>query len=152
MLQVPLAALRSDKAHTAGSKNGQDYRSWFATTFPQLWSRWETSLSRLGRDPGAWLPLPVHPYQAQRLIPRKFSGEIAAGHLLMLPDVCFAASPTMSFRTVVPDGSPILPHVKLPVCLRLTSVQRTVSPKSAVMDKSRSGSWNMLSARDRKLV
>lgn len=133
VLQVPLVALRSDKAHVASSENGLEYRSWFAATFPQLWSRWATSLSRLGRDPGAWLPLPVHPYQAQRLIPRKFSAEIAAGHLLMLPDVGFAASPTMSFRTVVPDGSPVLPHVKLPVSLRLTSVQRTVSPKSAVM-------------------
>ena len=48
-------------------------------------------------------------------------------------DVVLDATPTMSFRTVVPAGSPALPHLKLPVSLRLTSVQRTVSPKSAVM-------------------
>lgn len=132
-LQVPLAAIRADKAHVAFSDDGGDYRRWFALTFPQLWSRWEASLSQLQQDPHAWLPLPLHPYQAQRLIPQKFAAEIAAGDLLLLSDVSFTASPTMSFRTVVPEGSAELPHVKLPVSLRLTSVQRTVSPKSAVM-------------------
>ncbi len=133
VLQVPLAAIKSAKAHVAFSEDGVDYRHWFAKTFPQQWSKWEESLNRLGKNPDAWLPLPLHPYQAQRVIPRKFAEEIAAGDLLLLSDVGFNASPTMSFRTVVPDGSPTLPHAKLPVSLRLTSVQRTVSPKSAVM-------------------
>ena len=133
VLQVPLAAIKSAKAHVAFSADGGDYRHWFATTFPQPWSRWEESLNRLGENPEAWLPLPLHPFQAQRVIPQQFAREIAAGDLLLLPGVAFNASPTMSLRTVVPEGSPALPHVKLPVCLRLTSVQRTLSPKSAVM-------------------
>lgn len=132
-LQVPLAAIRSDKAHVAFSEDSGDYRRWFAQTFPQLWSKWEASLNQLQQDPCAWLPLPLHPYQVQRLIPQKFAAEIAAGDLLLLSDVSLTASPTMSFRTVVPEGSAKLPHVKLPVSLRLTSVQRTLSPKSAVM-------------------
>lgn len=133
VLRVPLAALRADKAHVASSGGALDYRTWFAATFPQPGARWDEALKRLGLDPQAWLPLPLHPFQAQRVIAQKFADEIAAGYLLMLPDVGFAASPTMSLRTVVPEGSPTLPHVKLPVSLRLTSVQRTVSPKSAVM-------------------
>ena len=132
-LHVPLAAIRSDKAHVAFAEEGGDYRRWFALTFPQAWSTWEAALRQLRPDPQAWLPLPLHPYQAQRMIPHEFAKEIATGDLLLLPGVSFAASPTMSFRTVVPEGSAELPHVKLPVSLRLTSVQRTVSPKSAVM-------------------
>jgi D-ornithine---citrate ligase len=133
VLQVPLAAIKSAKAHVAFSEDGGNYRHWFAKTFPQPWSRWTDSLNRLGENPEEWLPLPLHPFQAQRVIPQKFAKEIAAGDLLLLADVAFNASPTMSLRTVVPEASPALPHVKLPVCLRLTSVQRTLSPKSAVM-------------------
>ncbi|MGH8808859.1 MAG: IucA/IucC family protein, partial [Noviherbaspirillum sp.] len=132
-LELPVAAIKSEKAHVAFSEDTGDYRRWFAQTFPQSWRKWEAALSRLQQDSQAWLPLPLHPYQAQRLVPQKFAAEIAAGDLLLLPDVSLAATPTMSFRTVVPEGSATLPHIKLPVSLRLTSVQRTVSPKSAVM-------------------
>lgn len=133
VLAVPLAAIKSARAHVAFAEEGGNYRDWFAATFPQPWSDWQAALKQLGKNPEAWLPLPLHPYQAERVIPQKFAQEIADGDLLLLPGVGFSASPTMSFRTVVPEGSPSLPHAKLPVSLRLTSVQRTVSPKSVVM-------------------
>ena len=132
-LAVTLVALKADKAHVAMTDGNGDYRTWFAQTFPQHLLRWEDALRQRRQDPSAWLPLPVHPYQASRLLPEKFALEIAKGDLLHLPEVQMGATPTMSFRTVVPDGTPSLPHIKLPVSLRLTSVQRTVSPKSAVM-------------------
>lgn len=132
-LQVPVAAIRSDKAHVTSADGSLDYRAWFAETFPECWQKWLVSLKERQKNTEAWLPLPLHPYQASRLIPEKFASEISAGDLLLLPDVSFDATPTMSFRTVVPQGSQDLPHLKLPVSLRLTSVQRTVSPKSAVM-------------------
>lgn len=132
-LALPLAALKAEKAHVATADDGVDYRTWFGTTFPLQMQAWEAALRERGHDPRAWLPLPVHPYQAERLLPEKFAAEIAQGDLLMLPQVQMRATPTMSFRTVVPEGAAGLPHVKLPVSLRLTSVQRTVSPKSAVM-------------------
>lgn len=132
-LEVPVAALREDVAHLAFSTDGLDYRKWFADAFPQIWRRWAAALAQLGHDAANWLPLPLHPYQLQRAIPEKFSDELRAGELLLLPGVTFGAAPTMSFRTVVPEGSAALPHIKLPVSLRLTSVERTLSPKSAVM-------------------
>ncbi len=132
-LAVSLAALKADKAHIAVAHAAGDYRAWFAKRFPQQMLAWEGALRERRQDPGAWLPLPVHPYQASRLLPEKFAAEIARGDLLMLPEVSMRATPTMSFRTVVPEGASTLPHMKLPVSLRLTSVQRTVSPKSAVM-------------------
>jgi siderophore synthetase component len=132
-LALPLAAIRAGKAHAAMAADDCAYGPWFAATFPNEYARWESALAAQGKDPRAWLPLPLHPFQAQRVIPHKFAAEIANGDLVLLPQVELAASPTMSFRTVVPEGSASLPHIKLPVSLRLTSVQRTVSPKSAVM-------------------
>jgi siderophore synthetase component len=138
-LHLPLAALRAEQAHLAfadarsGDGGGAAYQNWFAQTYPEAWRNWQAALQRLQLEPRLWLPLPLHPYQAQRVIGQKFAAEIAAGTLLLLDDVSMAASPTMSFRTVVPDGSAALPHIKLPVSLRLTTAERTVSPKSTVM-------------------
>ena len=132
-LSVSLAALKADKAYVAMADGSGDYRTWFGETFPQQLLKWENALRQRGQDANAWLPLPVHPFQSSRLLPEKFAAEIAQGDLLLLPEVQMGATPTMSFRTVVPDGASTLPHIKLPVSLRLTSVQRTVSPKSAVM-------------------
>jgi siderophore synthetase component len=132
-LHVPLAAIRADKARVTFADGAGDYAAWFAGHFPQAAQRWKAVLAKLDEHPDDWLPLPLHPFQARRVIPHTFAAEIAQGDLLLLDDVTLAATPTMSFRTVVPAGSASLPHLKLPVSLRLTSVQRTVSPKSTVM-------------------
>lgn len=140
-LSVPLAALKLDKARVehAGraGEQGQEaaarYRAWFSGHFAQPMLAWNDALRARGEDPQAWLPLPVHPYQAARALPELFAAEIARGDLLLLPEATLDATPTMSFRTLAPAASPAAPHLKLPVALRLTSVQRTVSPKSAVM-------------------
>jgi siderophore synthetase component len=132
-LALPVAALRCDNAHVETAHARLDYRPWFAERFPTTWDTWQTALVRRGKDDASWLPLPTHPFQAEQVLPHDFAEEIAAGVLLLLPEVCLPATPTMSFRTVVPHGASDLPHIKLPVSLRLTSVQRTVSPKSAVM-------------------
>jgi siderophore synthetase component len=132
-LQVPLAALRATKARVTFADGTGDYVAWFARHFPDGLRRWQAALVRLGENPAEWLPLPAHPFQARRVLPEKFAAEIARGDLLLPDGVTLDATPTMSFRTVVPAGSASLPHLKLPVSLRLTSVQRTVSPKSAVM-------------------
>jgi len=131
-LRVPLAALRADNAHVTFVAENEDYCSWFGRTYPQAWQSWLAAMQARGLPHEGWLPLPLHPYQASRQLPQLFAREIADGELLML-DAEMPATPTMSFRTVVPYGSSQQPHVKLPVSLRLTSVQRTVSPKSAVM-------------------
>lgn len=130
-LQLPLAALRADKAQVA-LPAGEDFRSWFGRNYPQAWQAWLACLEARGLPHEEWLPLPLHPYQAGRQLPQLFAEEIAAGDLLLL-DAVLPATPSMSFRTVAPYGSALLPHVKLPVSLVMTSAQRTVSPKSVVM-------------------
>jgi siderophore synthetase component len=132
-LAVPVAALRADNARVTFAAADGDYAIWFGRHFPLVAQQWKAALAALGEPPADWLPLPLHPFQAGRVIPHTFAAEIARRDLLLPDGVTMAATPTMSFRTVVPDGSSVLPHLKLPVSLRLTSVQRTVSPKSTVM-------------------
>lgn len=133
VLQVPVAALHVDHARVETAQPGVDYREWFAQRFAATWQTWRMALRERGEDVARWLPLPMHPFQAQRVVPLDFRADIEKGALLLLPRVQLSASPTMSFRTVAPQREPGAPHIKLPVSLRLTSVQRTVSPKSAVM-------------------
>lgn len=132
-LELPVAAVRAGAMRVELSDDSEDYRAWFARSYPAVWRQWCAALALQVDDLQAWLPLPLHPYQAERALPARFAAEIDAGTLRLLPGVTLAAAPTMSFRTVVPDGAAALHHIKLPIALRLTSAQRTVSPKSAVM-------------------
>lgn len=132
-MPIVLAAIRATRAHVAMVEQQSSYCEWFATSFPEQWTAWQRELHQAGLDSRDWLPLPLHPLHADKHIPKMFAREIEEGDLKLLRGVRFTASPTMSFRTVVPERSASLPHMKLPVSLRLTSVERTVSPKSAVM-------------------
>lgn len=134
-LTLPLAALRRDCARVEALPGCGDYAAWFARHFPAAWRGWREALEAMGEGTRLddWLPLPMHPYQSQHLVPREFAAEIASGILLLPEGATMPAAPTMSFRTVVPCGASDAPHVKLPVSLRLTSVQRAVSPKIATM-------------------
>ncbi len=133
VVQVSLAAIRTQTAYIESSDpQDQPYVDWFAETYPEGFERWRQALWAAGQDPADWYPLPIHPYQRKEYLLTEFAPEIARGDLRLLP-VSLSASPTMSFRTVVPQRSQKMPHIKLPVSLRLTSVERTVSPKSAVM-------------------
>lgn len=135
-IDISFAAVRADVMHVetmTASAGARGYLTWFSNTFPQIMNAWEEALRKRNLIAADWLPLPMHPWQARRQIPTEFSAEIAQGQLIQLDEVTLKASPTMSFRTVVPQRSSRLPLMKLPVALRLTSVQRTLSPKSAVM-------------------
>jgi siderophore synthetase component len=95
---------------------------------------WTRALQESGENPQDWVPLPIHPYQAQQILPQKFEREIDARQLLIdhnLPQM--RASPTMSFRTVACSANPLAPQMKLPAAIQMTSAQRTVSPRATVM-------------------
>ncbi len=132
-LQVPVLALRRDAVRTQAAGDAQDYAAWFARHYPADFQAWQAALAAQGLDAADWIPLPAHPFQAERVLPQRFAAELERGVLKRLPGVALAASPTMSFRTLAPRADTPAPHIKLPVSLRLTSVERTVSPKSAVM-------------------
>ncbi|UTW07272.1 IucA/IucC family protein [Pseudomonas benzenivorans] len=130
---VRLAALHRQHAHAETLGETPDYLAWWHSQFPQAAARLTTCLRQRGLEPEHFLPLPVHPWQAQEVLPKLFAREIAEGQLVLTDIQAFQGHPTMSFRTVLPEASREAPMVKLPVSLRLTSVQRTVSPRSARM-------------------
>ncbi|MDA7085989.1 IucA/IucC family protein [Pseudomonas sp. SA3-5] len=132
-LPIRLAALRRSCAHSESLDADLDYRHWWHSQFPQASRQLDAELRRQSLEPDDYLPLPVHPWQAEQVLPREFAREIAEQRLILTAIEAFQGHPSMSFRTVLPGASRTLPMVKLPVGLRLTSVQRTLSPRSARM-------------------
>jgi D-ornithine---citrate ligase len=130
---IVLCALHRQYTHVESLTGTPDYWDWWQGNFPQAAEQLQAQLQSRGLDSADYLPLPAHPWQAHEELPRSFANEIADNLLILTDIVAFTAHPTMSFRTVVPDASRTAPMVKLPVALRLTSVQRTVSPRSARM-------------------
>lgn len=130
---VLLCALHHQYAHVEVLAGTVDYWPWWQCHFPQAAQALTAVLTAQGLEPSNYLPLPAHPWQAREELPQLFADEIKDRLLVLTDIVAFGAHPTMSFRTVLPDGRSDAPMVKLPVSLRLTSVQRTVSPRSARM-------------------
>lgn len=133
--QVPIGvvAVAAHRLQVTTMEGVQPYAHWFAATFPEAMAAFRKALLARQLAPEAWLPLPVHPWQRDTTLGETFAAEFAAGELINLPGISIAARPTMSFRTVAATDAPGGPMLKLPVSMRLTSVERTVSPKSAVM-------------------
>lgn len=130
---VLLCALHRQYAHVESLAGTADYWQWWQSHFPQAARQLTAQLTAQGLEAGDYLPLPAHPWQARQELPQLFANEIGDRLLVLTDIVAFTAHPTMSFRTVLPEGRSDAPMVKLPVSLRLTSVQRTVSPRSARM-------------------
>jgi siderophore synthetase component len=130
---VFLCALHRQFAHVEMLAGTADYWQWWQHHFPQAARQLTAQLSAQDLEAGDYLPLPAHPWQARQELPQLFANEIGDRLLVLTDIVAFTAHPTMSFRTVLPEGRCDAPMVKLPVSLRLTSVQRTVSPRSARM-------------------
>ncbi|VVE36855.1 Aerobactin synthase [Pandoraea communis] len=150
-IQVGLAAVAAHRVSVTTMDGTQPYVTWFTSTFPEAMAEFRRALIRRQLTPEAWLPLPVHPWQRDATLQEAFAPELAAGELIFLSEVGIATHPTMSFRTVVAAGAPGGPMLKLPVSMRLTSVERTVSPKSAVMGPRISALLEQILVRDTPL-
>jgi siderophore synthetase component len=133
VLHIAVIAVRTSCLYVADGMGVQDYLQWFRHHYPEAALQWRLSLQKRAMQVNDWYPLPVHPYQLQRVLPEKFAAEIQRGDIVLLDDVSMAVAPTMSFRTVCALNDEAAPHIKLPVGLRLTTAQRTVSPKSVIM-------------------
>jgi siderophore synthetase component len=130
---ITLAALRIDFSHVESMDEPEHHTCWWKRHFPIQTQAWETTLEELGLDPCRYIPLPVHPWQARTELPTLLANEIAQRIFILTDVIAFIAHPSMSFRTVTPNGSRTLPMIKLPVALRMTSAVRTVSARSVRM-------------------
>ena len=129
---VRVAALRADMAHVETMPHVADVHGWFAEAFPWIWQSWRAGLAARGLDPAEWLPLPIHAWHLEAFVRAHFAGEVAEGALILDgPEI--ETAPSMSFRTMMPEGPPDAPFIKLPIALWMTSEQRSLQAKSIHM-------------------
>jgi siderophore synthetase component len=99
--------------------------------FPDLWTAWVESLKNEGVDPADFEFVPVHPWQADHILPTLFEAELRDRELFVFRKHTIGCRPTLSFRTLVPSQSGSvdwLPHIKLPVAVSAHNVMRGLSP------------------------
>lgn len=77
-----------------------------------------------GLDPGAYLYLPVHPWQWDEVLLPLYAGEIAAGAIVPLPTDGDVRLPQQSIRTFLNTSRPDRHTVKLPLSILNTLVWR----------------------------
>ncbi len=132
-VRVRLAAVRRPRVHVETMPGIGSIEERLEQDLPDWLAAWRVRLGAGGLEPGDFVPVPVHPWQADNVLPTAFAAAIAAGDVTLLDGPEMECAPTMSFRTVVPGGRADMPHIKLPVEMRLTSTMRTISPRSCEM-------------------
>lgn len=130
---VRLAALRRTRAHVETMPGAGSLEQRLELDLSDWLGAWRDRLTGEGLDPADFVAVPVHPWQADNILAKEFATEIASGDLALLDGPELECVPTMSFRTVVPGGKGDMPHIKLPVAIRLTAAVRTISPRSFEM-------------------
>ncbi|MFF4520628.1 IucA/IucC family protein [Streptomyces bluensis] len=85
-------------------------------------------MERAGVRPADYQPLPVHPWQAKRVLPDQFSEEFASGEVVALEGVVGQFLPTASLRTLltVPETDV---HLKLPLGVSTLGAARLLPPR-----------------------
>lgn len=107
------------------------YADWITTTFPEQMAAMAECLVEQNLSADDYRLVPVHPWQYDHLLSATFEDHIAHQRLIPLPDIKLLYHPGLSLRTMMPmTSNPLLPHIKLPICVQTTSAMRTVSPQS----------------------
>ena len=127
---VLFAALHRDYAYIEAIHPSLNYTNWFAEQFPDIWKQWLAQMKSKSLETTHYIPIPIHPWQAENMIPKKFDTLIQSKKLVLFPNIKLITNPTLSFRTVVSKTHPNSPHIKLPVAVQTTSAMRTVSAAS----------------------
>lgn len=130
VVRLMIVAVRHDYLHVESMQPSDDFAQWFAQEFPTTWLLWQQALTEKQLLPDHYLPIPVHPWQAEKIIPDVFNELIAKNIIYLLPQVVIEASPTLSFRTLAPVEDRGSAYIKLPIAVQATSVFRTLSPGS----------------------
>lgn len=129
---VRVAALRADMTHAETMPHVTSVHAWFASAFPETWEPWRAGLVARGLDAADWLPLPIHAWHLEAFVRAHFADATAEG-ILILDGPEIETAPSMSFRTMMPEGPPDAPFIKLPIALWMTSEQRSLQAKSIHM-------------------
>ncbi len=144
-----LAAIRRDCVHVEAMP-GENGFTLFAERYPEWFDQWCELLGACGLAPEDYLPLPIHGCHLSNIL--ACCGALLSNReLVLMEDAVFTVTPTMSFRTVVARDLYGSLHMKLPISIRLTSVTRTISPRSCEMGPRISALLTQLCRDDRLL-
>lgn len=130
---IRLCAVYKKSMHIEYMQPEMDYAKWWKINFPNIYEEFNQGLTEMGLNYKKYIPVPVHPWQFDHEISILFKDEVESGAIIMMNKPTFMASPGMSFRTVYPEGRECSSLIKMPVSIRLTSAQRTVTPRAAQM-------------------
>ncbi|GIG71465.1 IucA/IucC family protein [Phytomonospora endophytica] len=129
-LEGPGAPLRflAVPAERIRVSGGADPVSRLRETHPGL----DKALSAAGPRPGE-IVIPVHPWQYESVVRRRYAWMFTAGSLRELPGVSLQAAPTISLRTLVtgPGAAGRRWQVKCALDVQITSTRRTISAATA---------------------
>lgn len=122
---LPVVSLRKGQAADIGA------------AFTRLLLREHPQLRTAGRAELDTTPdvtlLPMHPWQAEHVLPRRYQDELASGALRLL-STSIPARPLISYRSFVPLATSSAPHphhLKTALSVQLTNAVRGVSPAAA---------------------
>lgn len=133
-VNIIFGAIHKNIAHIEIIDNRIDnYQNWMIINYPEQYKIWYHELDNRGLDSNNYLMIPIHPWQAEHILPAKHKCLIDCQQLIIINDCKYTTKPSMSFRTMLPVATKdktLMPHIKLPVAIHATSVTRTVSPES----------------------
>ncbi len=129
-IYLPLAAVDKSLLHCESESDNLNYNHWFAMTFTQQWSDFQTKLTQLGISENDYSPIFIHPWQFENKITSLFHSLIENKQLILFKDITLLSKPSLSFRTLIVKNDPKKPHIKIPVAVHSTSALRTNSPAS----------------------
>jgi siderophore synthetase component len=125
---TPVArAATSDRRSDASRPLAAQLRRWHAAEVDAA----EAHLRRTGSEAGGYDLVPVHPWQLEHALPRRFGEAIDRGEVMPVPGVAIPARPLLALRTLAPAADRRAAHLKTAVDVRLTTAVRGVSPASA---------------------
>lgn len=126
-----ITAVKKEYVHIEGMQINTNFSEWFAHYYPGAWHIWLGELKKNNLELKNYVPFPVHPWQVYNFtfISPLFKEYLEKKIIVLFDNVKVIASPTLSFRTLLPIEKNA-PYIKLPVAIQATSIVRTLSPIS----------------------
>ncbi|MGH8929380.1 MAG: IucA/IucC family protein [Egibacteraceae bacterium] len=127
-LNLRVAAIHRDHAAGAGDVSLSEL---LRAEHHGLGAAADRTVRAIGGNPAHYELVPVHPWQAARVLPHKYGPHLASGAVVLVPNSGIPATPLMNFRTFAPalGGAVRYPsHLKTAVDVQLTGAVRGVSP------------------------
>lgn len=133
VVAVRLAAVRNDRVSAELPAMTQRPADWFASHYPAWFEAWSKRLEDRGLDSTAYEPFPVHPWQAEHVLPPMLGKALGGDEVALLDGPALPMLPCLSVRSLVPATPPDGAGFKLALGVRLTSGVRTITPRSCHM-------------------